>query len=151
MSTERTDYNNRYEEDYPAHWTNTRKNLANSWENMYRFEELVEEKSWDHKMVGFYAQQTVENGLKSLLSLHQDTVEFRHDLQGIWNHYLRRHHDPNRSDHQEIRESVEELMEHTRYQDSNGRDECWLTLYAAVYRYGQEVRRMPEWERQQPP
>ena len=27
-----------------------------------------------------------------------------------------------------------------------GKD-SWLTLYAAVYRYGQDTRRMPEWER----
>ena len=103
------------------------------------------------KMLGFTAQQTVENGLKSLLSLHQDTVEFRHDLKGIWNHYLNNHHDQSRKDHQEIRDVVDELMEHTSYDNPQrpGDKESWLTLYAAVYRYGQETRRMPEWERQE--
>ena len=155
MSEERLNYGNRYEDqyeyEYPVHWPATKIHLANSWENMHRFEELVEQRSWDDKMVGFTVQQAVENGLKSLLSLHQDTVEFRHDLQGIWNHYLARHHDPGREDHKEIQEVVEELMEHTSYespQKPGGRD-SWLTMYAAVYRYGQETRRMPEWERQE--
>ena len=151
MSDERTEYRYFYEDDYPEHWPATRVHLANSWENMHRLEQLVEEMSWDDKMVGFTAQQTVENGLKSLLSLHQDTAEFRHNLRGIWNHYLNRHHDPSREDHLEIREVVDELMEHTSYDNPQrpGEKESWLTLYAAVYRYGQETRRMPEWERQE--
>jgi HEPN domain-containing protein len=151
MSDERVNYGNYYEDDYPEHWPATRVHLANSWENMYRLEDLVAEKSWDDKMVGFTAQQTMENGLKSLLSLHQDTAEFRHNLQGIWNHYLARHHDPSREDHQEIREVVDELMDHTSYENPQkpGERDSWLTMYAAVYRYGQETRRMPEWERQE--
>ena len=151
MSDERTEYRNSYQDNYPEHWPATRVHLANSWENMHRLEELVGENSWDNKMLGFTAQQTVENGLKSLLSLHQDTVEFRHDLKGIWNHYLNNHHDQSRKDHQEIRDVVDELMEHTSYENPQrpGDKESWLTLYAAVYRYGQETRRMPEWERQE--
>ena len=151
MSDERTWHRNFYHDGYPEHWPATRVHLANSWENMHRLEGLVGEKSWDDKMVGFTAQQTVENGLKSLLSLHQATAEFRHDLKGIWNHYLNRHHDPSREDHWEIREAVDELMEHTSYENPQrpGENESWLTLYAAVYRYGQETRRMPEWERQE--
>ena len=102
-------------------------------------------------MVGFTAQQTVENTLKSLLSLHQDTVEFRHNLKGIWNHYLDHHHDQSREDHRNIQEVVDDLMEHTSFEhpQNPGVKESWLTLYAAVYRYGQETRRMPEWERQE--
>lgn len=151
MGDERLNYRNSYEDDYPEHWPATRVHLANSWENMHRLEGLIAERSWDDKMVGFTAQQTVENSLKSLLSLHQDTAEFRHNLQGIWNHYLTRHHDPGREDHREIRETVEELMDHTSYEDPQkpGGKDSWLTLYAAVYRYGQETRRMPEWERQE--
>ena len=148
---ERTDYRNFYQDDYPEHWPATRVHLANGWENMHHLEELVAQKSWNDKMVGFTAQQTVENGLKSLLSLHQDTAEFRHDLKGIWNHYLNRHQDPSHEGHREIREVVDELMEHTSYENPQrpGEKESWLTLYAALYRYGQETLRMPEWERQQ--
>ncbi len=151
MNDEGLNYRNSYEDNYPEHWPATRVHLANSWENMHRLEALISERSWDDKMVGFTAQQTVENGLKSLLSLHQDTAEFRHDLQGIWNHYLIHHHDPWREDHREIREVVEELMDHTSYENPQkpGGKDSWLTLYAAVYRYGQETRRMPEWERQE--
>ena len=151
MSDDRTECPNSYQDDYPEHWPATKVHLANSWENMYSLEELVGKKSWDHKMVGFTAQQTVENGLKSLLSLHQDTVEFRHDVKPIWNHYLNHHHDLSREDHQEIREVVDELMEHTSYDNPQrpGDKESWLTLYAAVYRYDQETRRMPERERQE--
>ena len=155
MSDERVSYGNRYEADYedghPEHWPATRIHLVNSWENMRRLEDLVAEKSWDNKMIGFTAQQAVENSLKSLLSLHQDTVEFRQDLQGIWNHYLAHHHDPGREDHREIRQIVEELMDHTSYESPQkpGGKDSWLTMHAAVYRYGQETRRMPEWERQE--
>jgi len=151
MSDERTDYQHSYHDDYPEHWPATRVHLANGWENMHRLEQLVEERSWDDKMVGFTAQQTVENTLKSLLSLHQDTVEFRHNLQGIWEHYLNHHHDPSQEDHREIRKVVDELMEHTSFENPQrpGQKESWLTLYAAVYRYGQETRRMPEWERRE--
>ena len=151
MSDEPTGPRNFNQDSYPEHWPATRVNLANSWENMRHLEELVGDKSWNDKMVGFTAQQTVENGLKALLSLHQDTAEFRHDLKGIWNHYLNTHHDPSREYHQEIRQVVDELMEHTSYENPQrpGDRESWLTLYAAVYRYGQETRRMPEWERQE--
>ena len=41
MSDERTGYPNHYQDDYPEHWPATRVHLANSWENMYQFEELV--------------------------------------------------------------------------------------------------------------
>ena len=53
-------------------------------------------------MVEFTVQQTVENALKSMLSLHQDTAEFYHNLSAIWQHYLNRHHDPSREDHKEV-------------------------------------------------
>ena len=151
MSDETLNHRTSYEDRYPEHWPATRVHLANSWENMHRLEGQVEERSWDDKMVGFTAQQTVENGLKSLLSLHQDTAEFRHDLQRIWNHYLIHHHDPLREGHREIREVAEELMDHTSYESPQkpGGKDSWLTLCAAVYRYGQKTRRMPEWERQE--
>ena len=46
---------------------------------------------------------------------------------------------------------VDELIEHTSFEipQRPGEEESWLTLYAAVYRYGQETRQMPERERQE--
>ena len=151
MSDDSTDHRNFHQDHYPDHWPATRVNLANGWGNMRHLEELVGKKSWYDKMVGFAVQQTVENALKSLLSLHQDTVEFRHDLKGIWTHYLNHHHDPSREHHQEIRQVVDGLMEHTSCEDprSPGDKESWLTPYAAVYRHAQKPRRIPEWERQE--
>ena len=151
MSNDRPGPGNPEQDGYAEHWPATRVHLANSWENMRHLEELIAERSWNDKMVGFTAQQTVENALKALLSLHQDTAEFRHDLQAIWDHYLACHHDPQREDHRVVRDAVEELMDHTSYENPQQpvAKNSWLTLYAAQYRYGQETRRMPEWERQE--
>ena len=155
MKDEQLSYGNSrpeaHPDGYPDHWPATRVHLANRWEHMRHLEELIAERSWNDKMVGFTAQQTVENAPKALLSLHQDTAEFRHDLQAIWGHYLARHHDLRRAEHRAVRDAVEELMDHTSYENPqrSGVKNSWLALYAAQYRYGQETRRMPKWERQE--
>lgn len=151
MSDERTDYRYHYEDEYPIHWPATRNYLENGWENLREMQEKVDANSWNQKAIGYTAQQTVENGLKSLLSLHQDTAEFRHDLRAIWDHYLNRHHNPDNTDAQAVREAVDELMDHTAYENPEdpGQTECWLTDYARQYRYRQNYRRMAEHELQE--
>ena len=151
MSSERTEYSNSYEDEYPVHWPATRNFLENGWENLREMQEKIEDNSWNQKATGYSAQQAVENGLKSLLSLHQDTAEFRHDLQAIWHHYLGRHHNPEDPGAQSVKEAVDELMTYTAYEspDDSEQTRCWLTDYARQYRYRQDYRRMAEYELQE--
>lgn len=151
MSSERNDYTHHYEDEYPVHWPATRNCLENGWENLREMQEKIEANSWNQKAIGYSAQQAVENGLKSLLSIHQDPAEFRHDLRAIWNHYLHHHHNPRDPGAHTVQEAVEDLMDHTAYDSPRdpGQKECWLTDYARQYRYRQDYRRMAEYELQE--
>ena len=148
MSSERNEYTHHYEDEYPDHWPATSNCLENGWENLREMQEKIEGNSWNQKAIGYPAQQAVENGLKSLLSIHQDPLEFRHDLRAIWHHYLNHHYNPAHPGAQAVREAVDELMDHTAYDSPRdpGQTECWLTDYARQYRYRQDYRRMAEYE-----
>ena len=92
-------------------------------------------------MTGHAAQQAIENGLRAVLSARQCPADFRHDLNGIWNHYQQNHHDPQDT---ALKDAIEELLNHTTVPDPGepGQTTNRLTSYAARYQYGGAPRRM---------
>ena len=145
MSGERLEYQASYDDEYPEHWETTKQRLENTWKRLVSFNNRVEEEDWDQEMTGFTAQQAIENGLRGLLSAHNCPETFRHDLDGIWNHYAQHHHDPQDTG---LEAAVEELLQYTTAEDPHnpGSRINWLTSYAARYRYGGTPRTMAQWE-----
>ena len=100
---------------------------------------MIEEHHWNKKLIGMVAQQAVENALKGWLSTHNDTGRYGHDLDQAWNR-LNELEDWSGAGMEQVRESVQELFDHTRYRDGTlenpNRTGNWLTRCAAIYRYG---------------
>ena len=149
MSNERNEhrpnYDDDYDEDYPEHWPATRQRLENTWKPIVGFNQDVDNGEWDQEMTGFKAHQSVENGLRAVLSVRQCPRDFRHDLIGIWNHYQQNHHDPQDT---ALKNAMDELLDYTSVRDPNqpGQTTNWLTSYAAKYRYSNAPRRIAPWE-----
>ena len=80
IGIERTNYGTEYEDAYPDHWPATRQRLENTAEWSKQFNDMVDENHWNQKLMGFSAQQEVENALRGLLSVHNDPTTFRHGL-----------------------------------------------------------------------
>ncbi len=150
MSGERLDNQSDYEDEYPVHWPATRKMLENTAEWGHHFNEMVEEDHWNQKVLGFAAQQAVENALKGWLSTFNDPSRFRHDLNSMWD-YLETLQDWSQPGLEELHESLTILFEHIRYDDPEHRSGRgnWLADYADVYRYDVNPRPMTREEKQE--
>ena len=133
----RMDYGTGYEDGYPEHWPATRQRLENTAEWAREFNVMVDNDEWNQKLMGFAAQQAVENALRGLLSAHNDPTMFRHGLDGIWEYYANTYHDPNDPATEELYESVTWLLDHTTYENPESPTgySNWLVKYAADYRY----------------
>ena len=65
IGIERTNYGTEYEDAYPDHWPATRQRLENTAEWSKQFNDMVDENHWNQKLMGFSAQQEVENALRA--------------------------------------------------------------------------------------
>ena len=150
IGRERMNYGTEYKDDYyPEHWPATRQRLENAAEWSKQFNDMVDEGHWNQKLMGFSAQQQVENALRGLLSAHNDATTFRHGLVGIWEYYLDTYHDPNAPETQELYESVTRLLDHTTYENPESPTGYGnrLVKYAADYRYNIAPRPMARSEK----
>ena len=149
IGMERMDYSTGYEDDYPEHWPATRQRLENTAEWSKQFNDMVAEDHWNQKLMGFSAQQQVENALRGLLSAHNDPTTFRHGLDGIWEYYVDTYHDRNDPETKELYESVTGLLDHTTYENPESPTgySNWLVKYAADYRYNIAPRPMDRSEK----
>ncbi len=129
---------------YPMHWPATQRRLENAAEWSKQFNDMVDGNSWNQKLLGFSAQQGVENALRGIISVYNDPAIFRHDLNRIWSHYLENHHDQAHPLSQELREAVDALLQYTAYPDPNSPTGYgnWLIDYATEYRYNRDPRPM---------
>ena len=116
IDPERLDYNAEYDDNYPEHWPATRQRLENATEWGKQFNDMVDEDHWNRKLMGFAAQQQVENALRGLLSAHNDPTTCSHGLDGIWNYYVNNYYDPNDPETRSLFDAVNGLMEHTTYE-----------------------------------
>ena len=152
MSQERPDFSGRHQDeftdDYPDHWPETRRRLENVEEYSHHFNEMIEENHWNQKMVGFMAQQMVENALKGWLSAYNDDRNWGHDLDRIWDD-IEKIEDWADPGLETVHESVTELLEWAKYDDPNRPDQPqnWLSDYAVIYRYLGTSHRMTQAER----
>ena len=149
MSSEKLNYGADYDDDFPEHWPATRQRLENTAEWGKEFNDMVDQDHWNQKLMGFSAQQSVENALRGLLSAHNDPTTFRHGLQGIWDHYVENYHDPNDPGTEPLSRAVADLLGHTTYEDPESATgySNWLTRYASEYRYNIAPRPMDRSEK----
>lgn len=148
MNGEDLDGASGYQDSYPDHWPETRQRLENTEEYLYQFNQMVAENHWNQRMLGFSAQQAVENALKGWLSAHNDPRTFSHELTGLWND-IQGIEDWANPTTEELRKLVNSLFDRVRYEDpdSPGEDMDWLSNYAPTYRYGRTSYNMTPDER----
>ena len=144
MSDYSISHDDDYRNEYPPHWPATQRRLENAAEWSKQFNDMIEENSWNQKLLGFSAQQAVENAMRGINSAHNDPTIFRHDLDGIWTHYLHNHHNDNDPRSQDLRRAVDDLLLCTTYADPDSPTGYgnWLTDYATEYRYNRNPRPM---------
>ena len=126
--------------NYPNHWPETRVRIENALEWLDEVHERVENNSPRQRLLGFAAQQSLENGLKAWLSSYNDNREWGHEFGTLWDDikHLEYNNDPTAPSFRDAEEKVESLLDATSYTDSRdpNRTQNWLELYAATYRYG---------------
>ena len=154
MRSERISYSNQYEDGYPDHWPETQRRLRKAEEFCQTFDEMVERNDWNKDLMGFNAQQAVENAIKGWLSTLQNKDRFQHDLESAWAKVeeLEKLTDWSSEGSTEARDATRDLLAFTRYGDPVNEDPAltpnWLTLYAAVYRYGSSSHKFTQEEQE---
>ena len=137
MNGDNLDYSSYQEDVYPAHWVETKQRLENVDEYLYEFNRMVDENHRGQKLLGFCAQQAVENALKGWLSAYNDDRTFGHELTDLWED-VQKIEDWSNPGADELRQSVAKLFGCIYYEDPDnpGVSSDWLSKYATIYRYG---------------
>ena len=148
MSGERMNYSSHYDDNYPDHWPETLQRLRNVDEYTHQFNEMVDQEHWNQRMIGFSAQQAIENALKGWLSTYNDPRTYGHDIEELWSDVAEKE-SFTQPELARIFTDVNGLFEHTRYSDpaNPGEDNNWLSDTTVVYRYGGTSYHMDHSER----
>ena len=148
MNGEDLDYPSGYQDSYPAHWPETRQRLENVEEFLHQFNQMVDENHWNQRLLGFSAQQAVENALKGWLSAYNDTRTFSHELVDLWTD-IQNLEDWSGPDMENLGDAMTGLFSCILYEDPDRPGEAadWLTNYAVTYRYGRTFHRMTQQQR----
>ena len=135
MSGEELECRGGDEDGYPDHWPETARRIryAESW--LQDYTERVESDHWNQQLMGFAAQQAVENALKGALSAHNETATYTHDLLHSWRGVSRL--EAGNPDAAELLQHGRDLFAYVDLPNPARPDgpQDWLTMYAAIYRY----------------
>ena len=148
MCNDNLDWPDPEPDGYPDHWPETVRRLQTVEEWLYHVNDMLQTGSGPQRILGFGAQQAVENALKAWLSTHNLPRNYGHELWPLWDEILALTEtaDP------QVRSAVaavQSLFAYTRYADPNNPDMHldWLSKYAVDYRYAGVSYRMTEDER----
>lgn len=146
MNEEKLDHVISSDDGYPDHWPETRRRIerAQAWNQSLT--DVVDNQH--QELVGFTAQQAVENVLKGWLSVHNDDRNFGHDLTELWDD-VKDLEDWSNPDLVPVSDAASELFRFIQYSTPDNPDESrdWLTDYAARYRYSGTAHGMTGVER----
>ena len=133
---------------YPDHWPETRRRIERTEAWNQSLADVIENRH--QELVGFTAQQAVENALKGWLSAYNDERTFGHDLTELWND-IQDIEDWNDPELGRVVGAGNELFGFIRYPSPDEPEEYrdWLTDYAARYRYAGTAHIMASEERQE--
>ncbi len=136
MSRQNPDYPAPEPDNFPAHWPETVRRLQTLDEWLYQVNDMLERQSGPQRILGFGAQQAVENALKAWLSTHNLPRNYGHDLTTLWDE-IKSLPETSASEAQGAVAAVDSLFDHIRYEDPDhpGRQLDWLSKYAVEYRY----------------
>ena len=121
---------------YPDHWPETARRLQTVEEWLYHVNDMLDRESGPQRVMGFGAQQAVENALKAWLSTHNLQRNYGHDLMPLWDE-IRNLPETSTPDAATVATAVDDLFTYTRYETPElpGAQLDWLTKYAVDYRY----------------
>ena len=135
MSGEELEQRGGYEDEYPGHWPETVRRIrgAESW--LQDYGERVESDHWNQQLMGFAAQQAVENALKAVLSSHNEEITYTHNLKQCWEGILRL--ESGSAETTELLEFGRVLFAYVDCPNPTRASgpQDWLTMYAVIYRY----------------
>ena len=136
MSTESLDNIAPEPDGYPDHWPETVRRLQTVEEWLYHVNDMLDQESGPQRVMGFGAQQAVENALKAWLSTHNLQRNYGHDLMPLWDE-VRNLPETSTPDAATAITAVDDLFAYTRYETPEipGVQLDWLSKYAVDYRY----------------
>ena len=103
-----------YDNPTPTNWPDIRQRIANAERNLADMEVLVEDPRSSQEIIGFTAQQAIENALKGWISALDADYRNIHDLADL----------------------IAIIRQHPQEEDTSASEQLtWLTSYAVEYRY----------------
>ena len=135
MSGEELEQREGYEDERPDHWPETSRRIRNAEAWLQGYTELVDADHWSQQMMGFEAQQAVENGLKGILSAHNEAASYDHNLKRCWVNVVRLEAaNPTAVLLMQDGQRLFDYVDHPNPERPEGPQD-WLTMYATQYRY----------------
>ena len=148
MCNDNLDWADPEPDGFPDHWPETVRRLQTVEEWLYHVNDMLQTGSGPQRILGFGAQQAVENALKAWLSTHNLPRNYGHELTPLWDE-IRSLPETSAPDAQPAVAAVANLFAYTRYEDPDlpGIYLDWLSKYAVDYRYAGVSHQMKELER----
>ena len=148
MCNDNLDWADPEPDGFPDHWPETVRRLQTVEEWLYHVNDMLQTGSGPQRILGFGAQQAVENALKAWLSTHNLPRNYGHELTPLWDE-IRSLPETSAPDAQPAVAAVANLFAYTRYEDPDlpGIYLDWLSKYAVDYRYAGVSHQMTELER----
>ena len=136
MCNDNLDWADPEPDGYPDHWPETVRRLQTVEEWLYHVNDMLDRESGPQRVMGFGAQQAVENALKAWLSTHNLQRNYGHDLMPLWDEILTLP-ETSAPGAATVVAAVDDLFAYTRYETPElpNVQLDWLTKYAVDYRY----------------
>ena len=112
MSGEGLEYGYDYEDEYPQHWSETRRRVRRPEECSYNLNHFVETDYYDKTLVGQTAEKALDNALKGWLSSLQDTGRYGHAIGAAWDK-LQAIQDWDQPGMEQLYEAVQDAFDYT--------------------------------------
>jgi len=143
MCNDNLDWADPEPDGYPDHWPETVRRLQTVEEWLYHVNDMLQTGSGPQRILGFGAQQAVENALKAWLSTHNLPRNYGHELRPLWHEILGLTETSGPGVRPALA-AVESLFAYTPYEDTDHPDLHldWLSKYAVDYRYAGVSHRM---------
>lgn len=146
IMSEKLDFSNQYQDDYPDSWPDVKQRLQATYRHLGTFEREFNHPEGEQESYGFHAQQAVENAMKAWMSAAEIDYQRIHDLQDTAERILNDPAETNTLAAAQLRI----LMDYTTFEDPAhpGEYENWLIKYAVTYRYEGTGFRMDNLEKE---
>lgn len=112
----------------PDHRPATRRRLETAEEWRREFNERIDDRHWNNRLIGLAALRFLENGIRSLFNANNDDCPADRPIEGYWELYITCHNKIPNETATKPKEAMDRLLYYTDVMGSKPREHRWNLL-----------------------